>query len=773
VTRPVEIARLDSERVGSEILGNPHLADATDARMPVLPAVFLMTDSFQTGGSERQFVELTRALSSVAYRVNLGCLQENGPLRKELGAVERFNLGGSLYRLQSMRTRYRLAAYLRRHKIDIAHAFDYYTNLTLIPAAKLARTPVLIASQRQLGDLLTPAQRRVQLTMFRWSDCVVCNSQAAADPLIQQGLRPDKLRVIGNGLPPAVFAEAVPIAPRRTGFFRVGMIARMNARSKNHRILLNVAARLKNRRVSFEIVLVGDGPLRPELERQAEELGISHLVQFLGDRRDIPEILASLDVTVLPSASESLSNAILESMAAGVPVIASDVGGNVELITRDRGILFPPDDEESLAEALVRVAADMPLREELGRNAKRFAQENFTIEQMRKMYDELYTELLDRKGWHAKSVLVRTPRAALHRSLRVAIVAASLRYVGGQSVQADLLLRHWQDDPEVQAEFVSIDPSFPRGLKWVESIPVLRTLVRQPFYMLALWRGMKNAEIVHIFSASYWSFLLAPVPAWLVARLRRKKVLLHYHSGEARDHLQRFRSARILLGKMDMLVVPSKYLVDVFAGFGLTAEVVPNILDLSQFYFRKRQPLRPHLICTRGFHPYYRVDLVVRAFAQVQKIFPEARLDLAGGGPIEGEIRELVRNLKLPGVRFLGVISRNEIGRAYDEADIFVNASSVDNMPVSILEAFASGTPVVSTAQEGISYLVQHERTGLLSPPGEASPIAENILQLLRDHELGSRLAASAYDESRHYRWTEVREQWLSAYRALAAPSQQ
>ncbi len=237
----------------------------------------------------------------------------------------------------------------------MAHAFDFYTNLALIPAAKMARTPVVIGSQRQLGDLLSSSQRRAQLAMFRWADCVICNSRAAADRLIQQGLNPERAVVIGNGLSPAAFADAVPIAPRRPDIFRVGIIARMNARSKNHRMLLEVAARLRHVLPNLEIVLVGDGPLRPELENMAEELGIRDRVQFLGERRDIPAILASLDVTVLPSASESLSNAILESMAAGVPVIANEVGGNLELLSDGRGILVPPNDVEA---ACCRRAAD-------------------------------------------------------------------------------------------------------------------------------------------------------------------------------------------------------------------------------------------------------------------------------------------------------------------------------------------------------------------------------------------------------------------------------
>ena len=723
-----------------------------------------MTNSFETGGSERQFVELARALQPTNYRLSLGCLQENGPLQTNLGPVEYFDLGGSLYRPRSMRTRYRLAAYLRRTQVAVAHAFDFYTNLALIPAAKMAGTPVVIGSQRQLGDLLSPTQRRAQLAMFCWADCVVCNSRAAADRLIQQGLRAEQAVVIGNGLTAEAFAETIPITPRSPGMFRVGMIARMNARSKNHRILLEVAARLQHRLPSLVFVFVGDGPLRAELERQAEELGIRDRVQFLGERRDIPAILASLDVTVLPSASESLSNAILESMAAGVPVIANKVGGNVELLSDGKGILIPPGDAEALGAALQELAADRSMRESLGRVARRFAQENFTIERMRRKHEELYADLLERKGWKAPVI---HSRRSTQKPLRVTIVAASLRYVGGQSVQADLLQRNWQSDPEVHAEFIPIDPLFPHGLKWVEGIPGLRTLMREPLYLVALWRGLKNADIAHIFSASYWSFVLAPVPAWLLARMRKKKVLLHYHSGEARDHLRRFRTARPMLARMDMLVVPSDYLVDVFEEFGLNAKVIPNIVDLSQFRFRSRAPLRPHLVCTRGFHPYYRVDLVVQAFAQVQKVFPEAQLELAGAGPAEKEIRDLVHQLKLSGVRFLGAVPRGEIGRVYDDADIFVNASSLDNMPVSVLEAFASGTPVVSTAPEGMRYLVDHERTGLLSAPGEAAPLAENVLRLLRDEDLSSRLAANAYEESSRYQWKAVRERWLAAYRTL------
>jgi glycosyltransferase involved in cell wall biosynthesis len=733
---------------------------------PKRPSVFLMIESLETGGSERQFCELAQALDRERFDVHLGCIRQRGAFAQELGAIPQFRLGGSLYGLQSMRTRFRLARHLRRCSIAIAHAFEFYSNMTLIPAARLARLPVIIGSQRQLGDLLTSTQSRAQMAMFRWCDTVICNSRAAADGLITAGMPERKIAVIGNALSPQSFSETAPAIPRQPGVLRVGMIARMNARYKNHHVFLRAAARLAAQFPGIEFPLVGDGPLRNELEQTAQELGIRAQVQFLGDRRDIPAVLAGIDVSVVPSASESLSNVVLEAMAAGVPVVATRVGGNPELINEQRGLLVPPDDDQALASALGRLLTDAPLRATMAENAKAFAYENFSRRNISARYQDLYSELLERKRWHARTQVSQqgpVPR----RKLRVAFVAPSLRFVGGQSVQADLLLRHWQNDPELQAQFIPVDPPFPAGLRWAERIPFLRTIIREPLYVFSLWRGLKDADVAHIFSASYWSFLVAPAPAWLIAKLRGKKTVINYRSGEARDHLLRFRSALPVLRRADVLIVPSGYLVDVFREFGLTAAVVPNIVDLAQFSFRERKPLRPQLVCTRGFHPYYCIDVVVRAFAEVQRAFPEARLDLVGKGPLEGQIRSLVSELRLPGVNFAGVASRQEIGRYYDQADIFINASRLDNMPVSVIEAFASGTPVVSTAPESMPYLVEHERTGLLSEPGDPSALAKNVIRLLTDAELARRVALQAYEESHRYHWTAVREHWLETYRSL------
>ncbi len=356
-----------------------------------------MVNTFETGGSERQFTVLAQNLGAPAFQLHLGCMCRRGAWAERFADVPQFPLGGSLYGWQSLGARLKLIRHLRQHQIQVAHAFDFYANLTLIPAAKLARVPVVVGSHRQLGDLMTPAQFRAQAVAFRCCDAVICNSEAAANRLLASGLSPGKIAVIGNALPDEAFVATPAALPKRPGVVRVGMVARMNHRYKNHSGFLRIAAAIHRRAPEVEFVLAGDGPLRQELEREAASLGLGASAVFLGDRQDMPAVLASLDVAVLTSDSESLSNVILEAMAAALPVAAYDVGGNSELLNPQRGVLVPAGNEAAFADALEKLLADSELRQQLGRNACKFAQENFSLARVRQNYVELYVALLQKK----------------------------------------------------------------------------------------------------------------------------------------------------------------------------------------------------------------------------------------------------------------------------------------------------------------------------------------------------------------------------------------
>ncbi len=373
------------------------LADPSHPHPHSAIRLFLMINTFETGGSERQFTVLAQNLAPAQFQTHLGCVSRRGPLADTFPDVPEFPLGGSLFGWQSLRTRLKLSRHLRQQRVQVAHAFDFYANLTLIPAARFARVPVVIGSHRQLGDLMTPAQFRAQAAAFRWCDAVVCNSQAAADRLIAAGLAPNKLAIIGNALPAEAFTAAPAALPKSPGVVRVGMVARMNHRYKNHSGFLRVAAQIYARLPDAEFLLVGDGPLRQELEREASSLGLGASAIFLGDRQDMPAVLASLDAAVLTSDSESLSNVILEAMAAGLPVVAYSVGGNSELLSHRHGALIPAGNETAFADAVQNLLVDAALRQQLGSNARQFAQQNFSLDRVRQRYVELYVTLLQKK----------------------------------------------------------------------------------------------------------------------------------------------------------------------------------------------------------------------------------------------------------------------------------------------------------------------------------------------------------------------------------------
>ncbi len=371
------------------------------------PGIFLMTNTLETGGSERQFVTIANALDREKFRVSLGCLSPIGPLRADIQSIEQFPARGSLFGLRSWLSRLALALFLRRQRIAVAHAFDFYSNLMLIPAAKLAGVPVVLGSHRQIGDLLTPRQFQAQNAAFRLCDRIVCNSAAAAGRLEQSGIRRSKFVVIPNGLPDELFTATPPALPREPNVVRIGMISRMNHPVKRHDLFLRVAARLAHRFPQLQFVLVGDGPLRAGLEGLVARLELTDRVHFLGERRDIPAVLASLDITVLPSSSESLSNVILESMAAGVPVVAARVGGNPEVVEDGTtGFLFNPGDEEAFGALLERLALQLELRQKFGSTARERARTEHSIARVRDRYQELYRGLLEEKGYSAAPLKV-------------------------------------------------------------------------------------------------------------------------------------------------------------------------------------------------------------------------------------------------------------------------------------------------------------------------------------------------------------------------------
>jgi glycosyltransferase involved in cell wall biosynthesis len=351
--------------------------------------------------------------------------------------------------------------------------------------------------------------------------------------------------------------------------------------------------------------------------------------------------------------------------------------------------------------------------------------------------------------------------------LRVAFVAPSLSILGGQAVQADRLLSAWRNDPDVSAWLVPVNPLPPAPLRRALRVKYLRTAITECAYLPLLVRELARADVVHVFSASYSSFLLAPLPAIAVARLLGKPVVLNYRSGEAPDHLRRSAIARAALARVDRNVVPSRFLVEVFRDFGIDATSIPNIVDMQRFKYRERKPLAPRLVSTRNFDALYNVAATVRAFRLIQDRWPDAALALVGGGPQEAQLRELVSNLCLQNVTFTGRVRPDAIARYYAEHDIYIQSPDIDNMPTSVLEAFASGLPVVSTEAGGVPAILTHGRNGLLAPLADYETLAAHVLTLLERPDYARHLARAAFESCQVCTWSRVRDEWLRAYRSV------
>jgi len=352
--------------------------------------------------------------------------------------------------------------------------------------------------------------------------------------------------------------------------------------------------------------------------------------------------------------------------------------------------------------------------------------------------------------------------------IRVAIVAPSIGILGGQAVQADRLLRAWQNDPDVHAWLVPVNPPPAKPLRAGVRVKYLRTVLTQLTYWPLLLRELRHADVVHVFSASYFSFLLAPLPAVVVARFYGKPVVMNYRSGEAPDHLRRSAIARLVLARVDANAVPSTFLRDVFARFGIRAEIIPNIVDLDRFAFRRRTPLKPSVVSTRNFEDLYNVSCTLRAFHVLQQRYPEAALTLVGGGSGEASLRSLAQALGLRNVTFAGRVRPDEIWRYYADADIYLQTPEIDNMPSSVLEAFASGCAVVSTNAGGVPAILAHETHGLLVHCNDHEAAAREMIRLLEDPALAARLTTAARESCERYRWQNVRAQWLTLYHGLA-----
>jgi glycosyltransferase involved in cell wall biosynthesis len=379
--------------------------------------VLLVIDELDVGGTEQQIVELVRQMPRARWTPTVCCFR----FGRKAAEIERLGV-----RVVHVPKRGRvdprfvrdLIALMRAERFDVVQTFLIGGNLWGRLAALVAGVPVVVASERNVDVWEEPAKRWLGLGLARFTDRIVANADAVRDYLVRRGADPRRVITIRNGVDVTRFVTSVDREGIRgsLGFAPEHTVAAVVARlepQKGQDVVLEVASRLRDRFPALRWLLVGGGGAEAALRADAERRNLADRVVFTGFRTDSADLLRAADLSVLVSTKEGLSNTLLESLAAGLPVIASRVGGNAEVVTAGGGLLVPPRDADALAAAVELVAADPAGAARMGARGREYVRREFTVGRMAEQTTALYEELL---GLPARRV---APPAADERPLRL------------------------------------------------------------------------------------------------------------------------------------------------------------------------------------------------------------------------------------------------------------------------------------------------------------------------------------------------------------------
>jgi len=341
----------------------------------------------------------------------------------------------------------------------------------------------------------------------------------------------------------------------------------------------------------------------------------------------------------------------------------------------------------------------------------------------------------------------------------------------GMTVQAETLRRRLSEDG-LDVVPVRTNPQLIGVFRPLGRVRFVRGIIAWCRYAWAL-RVLVHVDLVHVFATSWLSFFLFAAPAVTLGRALGRGVVLHYHGGNAAPFLHRLGwLAMPFLRAAHRLVVPSRFLSEVFGPWGLEVEIIDNPVDAPEV----RAPSSagdPVVLSCRNLGPVYDIATAIDAFALFAETSPAARMIIAGDGPERSDLEQRAAAAGLADrIEFLGSVEHDDMATVRERATIALNTSRVDNQPVSLIEAMAAGLPIVSTDAGGIPYMVRHEEEALLSPVGDVAALARGMQLLTAEPAVRRRIVAGGLARARSYRWSAVREQWYRVYGELLHPDQ-
>jgi glycosyltransferase involved in cell wall biosynthesis len=371
--------------------------------------VLQLIGSFHQGGSERQAVQLSRLLhEDNSYNVFLAALSNEGVLRREvenLGFTDipEFPLN-SFYDSNFLKQIRLCRKFIRENKIEIVQTHDFYTNVFGMLAARAANVKVKIAAKRETLGIRTKSQKIVEKGVFKIANAIVANSKAVEKFLIEDGISSEKIRVIYNGL------DLERLAPKETNRAKtcaelglpsdenikfITLVANLRHDVKNQPMFLRAAKTIAEKIPEAHFVLAGEGELKESLENTAKEFGIADKTHFIGRCVKVPELLCVSFAGVLTSFAEGFSNAILEYMAASLPVVATNVGGASEaILENETGFLVASNDDQIFAKRLIELLQNEAKAKTFGAKGREIVERKFSLQAQLEKTLDLYERKL-------------------------------------------------------------------------------------------------------------------------------------------------------------------------------------------------------------------------------------------------------------------------------------------------------------------------------------------------------------------------------------------
>lgn len=363
--------------------------------------ILYVIDSLNIGGTERQCVETVKRMNDSKYNIQLVTLDKNGGLLQEAMdahiLLTEFKISGAFYQPRSLIQIIKLALFMKKNKFHIVQTYGFYSTIPGVIAAKIARVPIVIAGKRDMSELISRFQVKVEKMLWRLCDKIVVNANGIRNYLIEKdGIQKEKIVTIHNGVDLEQFGSKSENVDNQLMPNIVGMVANFRPQ-KDHSVFLEAAEIVLKRKNDVKFYLIGSGVFEEEMKEYAKQLCIQNSVDFYGKKtaKELHSIMKRFAISVLASTNEGTPNVILEAMALGKPVIANPSGGVPELVEDEvTGYLFPYKRADLLAEKIICLLDNINVAKEMGRNGRKKVERLFNYTVMMSRYEKLYEELI-------------------------------------------------------------------------------------------------------------------------------------------------------------------------------------------------------------------------------------------------------------------------------------------------------------------------------------------------------------------------------------------